>query len=558
MSNDGRMVPSGRAFNPILPGFHPDPSILRVDEDYFVATSTFEWYPGVLIYHSRDLARWTLVAAPLDRPSLLDLRGRPDSCGVWAPCLSHDGQRFHLAFTDVRRYDGDFKDTHNYLTTAEDVTGPWSDPIYLNSSGFDPSLFHAPDGDKWLINMVWDHRPRATRVRGDFTSYFWGIVAQLLTADGSGLAGEPRRIFHRGPRGATEGPHIYLRDGWYYLLVAEGGTGLGHAALFCRSRELYGPYEADPDGYMLTASPGHSPLLRAGHGSLVDTPNGDWFLAHLCSRPLPGRGRSVMGRESALQAIRWTADGWPRLADGGHRPQTVVSTNLPGPTEPPPPTNEELTFDSDRLPLHYQSLRRTLDSSMMSLTAQPGCLRLFGHESLGSAFDQALVARRQQAFRYSAATAVDFDPATFQQMAGLVCYYGHDKYIYLHVTRHEEMGRVLDLSVCLGDVHTTYPLARPVSLPGSGPVWLQVDVDYDEARFTYGLHEERFRDLPVVVDYSHLSDEVAGGTETNFTGAFVGLCCQDLTGSRRPADFRFFRYAERTTGAAKPCTWEST
>ena len=540
---------SGRAFNPILPGFHPDPSILRVGDDYFIATSTFEWYPGVLIYHSRDLARWQLVAAPLDRPSLLDLRGRPDSCGVWAPCLSHDGERFHLAFTDVRRFDGDFKDTHNYLTTAKDVTGPWSDPAYLNASGFDPSIFHAPDGGKWLVNMVWDHRPQATRVRGDFTSYFGGIVLQSLAPDGSGLCGESQRIFHRGPRGATEGPHLYFKDGWYYLLVAEGGTGLGHAALFCRSRELHGPYEVDPDGYILTARPGRSPLLRAGHASLVDTPNGDWFIAHLCSRPLPGRGRSVMGRESALQAVRWTDDGWPRLADGTSQPGMIVSTNQAGPSEPPPLVDEKLTFEDERLPLHYQSLRQSLGSSMMSLNERPGCLRLFGRESLGSTFDQALIARRQQAFRYSAVTSLDFEPRSFQQMAGLICYYGHDKYIYLHVTTHEEHGRVLELSACLGDVHTTYLLSRPIPLPKSGAVWLRVEVDCDEARFAYGLHEDLFWDIPPVVDYSHLSDEVAGGAGANFTGAFVGMCCQDLTGAGCPADFHFFRYAERPLGS---------
>ena len=534
---------SARAHNPILSGFHPDPSILRVGADFFIATSTFEWYPGVLIYHSRDLARWRLVAAPLDRPTLLDLRGRPDSGGVWAPCLSHDGDRFYLVFTDVRRFEGDFKDTHNYVTTAPEITGPWSDPTPLNSSGFDPSIFHEEDG-KWLVNMVWDHRPRETRVRGDFTSYFGGIYLQKFDLETARLVDEPVRIFHRGPRGATEGPHLYQHDGWYYLLVAEGGTGLGHAALFCRSRQIAGPYVPDPAGYVLTSRPAGSPLLRAGHASLVDTPQGDWFLAHLCSRPLPGRGRSVMGRETALQAVRWNDDGWPRLIDGDNEPKLVVNTGLPGPTEPEAPTDEHLTFDEPKLPLHFQSLRQLLPERMLSLNARPGCLRLFGHESLGSTFDQALVARRQQAFRYSAETCVDFEPRTFQQMAGLICYYGHDKYIYLHVTHDETQGRIVDLAVCLGDVHCTYPLPRPVELPGTGRVWLRVDVDHDEARLTCGLTEDDRVELPVVIDYSHLSDEVAGGTGANFTGAFVGLCCQDLTGARLPADFHYFRYTE--------------
>ena len=131
--------------NPILPGFNPDPSICRVGEDYYIATSTFEWYPGVQIHHSRDLVNWTLVKRPLDRASQLDMRGNPDSCGIWAPCLSHADGLFWLVYTDVKRYSG-FKDTHNYIVTAPSIDGPWSDPIHINSSGFDPSLFHDTDG----------------------------------------------------------------------------------------------------------------------------------------------------------------------------------------------------------------------------------------------------------------------------------------------------------------------------------------------------------------------------------------------------------------------------
>ena len=127
--------------NPILPGFNPDPSILRVGDDYYIATSTFEWYPGVQIHHSRDMANWELVTRPLTRKSQLDMRGDPDSCGVWAPCLSHDGEKFWLVYTDVKRKDGSFKDAHNYIVTASAIEGPWSDPVYVNSSGFDPSLF---------------------------------------------------------------------------------------------------------------------------------------------------------------------------------------------------------------------------------------------------------------------------------------------------------------------------------------------------------------------------------------------------------------------------------
>ena len=144
--------------NPILPGFNPDPSFCRVGEDYFIATSTFEWYPGVQIHHSRDLVNWTLVSRPLNRAALLDMRGNPDSCGIWAPCLSYADGRFWLVYTDVKRLDGAFKDAPNYITTCEKIDGRWSDPWFVNASGFDPSLFHDDDGRKWFVNVQWNHR----------------------------------------------------------------------------------------------------------------------------------------------------------------------------------------------------------------------------------------------------------------------------------------------------------------------------------------------------------------------------------------------------------------
>ena len=163
--------------NPILKGFNPDPSICRVGDDYYIATSTFEWFPGVQIHHSRDLVNWRLVKRPLERASQLDMRGNPDSCGVWAPCLSHADGLFWLIYTDVKRLDGNFKDAHNYLVTAPAIAGPWSDPIYLNSSGFDPSLFHDDDGRKWLLNKQWKHATDSVGGRPRGTA-FDGILAQ--------------------------------------------------------------------------------------------------------------------------------------------------------------------------------------------------------------------------------------------------------------------------------------------------------------------------------------------------------------------------------------------
>ena len=525
--------------NPILPGFNPDPSILRVGADYYIATSTFEWFPGVQIHHSRDLATWRLLTRPLRRPSQLDLRGDPDSCGIWAPCLSHDGKLFHLVYTDVKRYGrtttggasgASLRDFHNYLVTAERIDGDWSDPIPLNSSGFDPSLFHDADGRKWLVNMLWDHRPGRKR--------FAGILAQEYDPKAGALVGTRSLIFEGTSLGFTEAPHLYRRNGFYYLLTAEGGTNWNHAVTMARSRGLLGPYELHPDVHILSSrGRPDAPLQRAGHGDLVETPDGETWIAYLCGRPLPGRGRCVLGRETALQQMRWGEDGWLYTMDGAGGPIVEAQAG--------PSISERCEFDGPELPIDFQWLRTPFPEHVFSLAARPGFLRLFGRETIGSLFTQALVARRQQAFCYSAATRMDFDPAHFQQAAGLVCYYGGAKFHYLHVSHDEEVGRHLRMMSALPDGAQADAFTAPIPIP-AGPIELRVEVDYERLLFAFRAGgEEDWRWLPEQFDASILSDEASAPSLPNFTGAFVGMACQDLAGTGRPADFDWFQYRER-------------
>jgi xylan 1,4-beta-xylosidase len=306
--------------NPILPGFNPDPSILRVGEDYYIATSTFEWYPGVQIHHSRDLANWELITRPLTRKSQLDMRGDPDSCGIWAPCLTYDGTQFWLVYTDVKRKDGSFKDAHNYIVTAPTIEGPWSDPVYINSSGFDPSLFHDDDGKKWFVNMLWDHRVRPL--------LFAGIALQQYDPVAQKLIGPRKNIFQGTDLKLVEGPHLYKRNGWYYLLTAEGGTGYEHASTFARSRSIDGPYELHPEKYLVTAKDAPlNPVQRSGHGDIVETPDGKTYFVHLMGRPTTQKRRSVLGRETGIQEAEWRSDDWLWLKHG-QVPQLEV--NVPG------------------------------------------------------------------------------------------------------------------------------------------------------------------------------------------------------------------------------------
>ncbi|HKL78962.1 MAG TPA: glycoside hydrolase family 43 protein, partial [Mobilitalea sp.] len=511
------------------------PSILRVGDDYYIATSTFEWFPGVQIHHSKDLINWKLVARPLNRISQLDMRGASSSEGVWAPCLTYDKGIFYLIYTNVKlwTYAG-ARDLHNYLVTATDISGDWSEPIYLNSSGFDPSLFHDDDGRKWLVNQLWDHRLGNNK--------FAGIVLQEYSVEDKRLVGSITNIFKGTDLGLVEGPHIYKRNGYYYLLTAEGGTSFRHAVTFARSKELIGPYEVHPTNPILTSWTDPTlEIQRAGHGCLVETEQGEWYMAHLCGRPLPSRGRCILGRETALQKMVWREDDWIYLEAGGNHPLVNV----------PAPQLEEVIwekesvrehFDSNTLNINFQTLRMPLEEEYLSLSERAGYLRLRGSESLGSRFHQSLIARRQQAFCYSASTVVEFEPATFQQQAGLVTIYDNNNFYYLHITLDDAKGKVLEILKRDAGIFEE-PLKEKVSIEGWKSCYLKVDVDYHSLQFLYSQNGQEWIKIGPVFDASILSDEYT--VPNRFTGAFVGLCCQDLSGQRKPADFDYFEYEER-------------
>jgi xylan 1,4-beta-xylosidase len=534
--------------NPILRGFNPDPSILRVGDDYYIATSTFEWFPGVQIHHSRDLVHWRLLTRPLNRASQLNMLGDPDSCGIWAPCLSYADGLFWLIYTDVKRFGrasvagasgASMRDFHNYLVTSPRVDGDWSDPVYLNSSGFDPSLFHDDDGRKYLLNMLWDHRPGHNR--------FGGIVLQEYSVNERKLIGERVNIFKGTPLGFTEAPHLYKRNGWYYLLTAEGGTNWNHAVTMARSRDLTGPYELHPDTYIMSAR--HRPdakLQRAGHASLVETQNGETYMAYLVGRPLRERGRCTLGRETAIQKMVWREDNWLRTLDREGIP--TIETPSPGlPAHEFPAAAVREDFYAPELAIDFHWLRTPYPEEIFSLTARPGYLRLFGRETIGSLFRQSLVARRQQSHCFSAATVIEFEPEHFQHLAGLVCYYNSTKFHYLYLSRDETIGKHLRVMSCVPDLPQADAFTPLIPIPAGKPVHLRVEVDYERMHFAYRVEgvDNDWRWLPQQFDASILSDECIAPGQAHFTGAFVGMACQDLAATCKCADFDFFEYKER-------------
>ena len=529
--------------NPILPGFNPDPSICRVGQDYYIATSTFEWYPGVQVHHSTDLVNWTLVSRPLNRADLLDMRGNPDSCGVWAPCLSYADGKFWLVYTDVKRFDGAFKDAHNYVTTCATIDGDWTPRTYVTSSGFDPSLFHDDDGRKWFLNMRWNHRGPGTGLN-PANDLFDGIELQEWHPE-RGLIGTVRTIFTGSDLGMTEAPHLFKRGGWYYLTTAEGGTGYDHAVTMARSRAIAGPYDLHPQKHLLTTrfDPA-SPLQRTGHGQYVETPDGSAYHTYLCGRPVPdgaGKPFCALGRETGLAPCEWRDDGWLYLKGGGLVPPLTVPSAAPR-----KPDSAVSRVFTDRLPPEFQWLRTPEPGRIFQMTGSE--LRLIGRESIGSWFEQSLVARRQEHASYTASTLVAATAPNWQRAAGLTTYYNRHKFHAALISHDAALGRVVQIVSCLGDwpgETLTFGATQP--LP-DGVIQLDVRVSGAVQQFFWSKPGSTPQAIGGAVDAAIISDEGGRGEHASFTGAFVGMLAYDLTGQGWTADFLRFDYAPSSSG----------
>ncbi|UVJ39082.1 glycoside hydrolase family 43 protein [Arthrobacter sp. CJ23] len=550
--------------NPILPGFHPDPSIIRAEGRYVIATSTFEWFPGVRFHVSDDLVNWHPAGYALTDPALLDLRGVPDSGGIWAPSLSHSDGRYWLVYTIVRTMAGQAKDLDNYITTAESLAGPWSDPVYVGSRGFDASLFHGPDGRRWLVGLRWDHRTGSPR--------FGGIQLQELDPATLERLGAPVVIHTSYSGELIEGPNLYFRDGWYNLLLAEGGTGWNHGIRLARSRDIQGPYQEDPQPVLTTrdldplavardgetgASGG---LHKAGHGELVVTPDGEWYLVHLASRPLEAAEGAVcpLGRETCLQRVEWAEDGWLRLAhgghhpalevpapgavgsDGGHKPESAVRPGSSGVLAP------ESLGDS------WMTLRGPADEAWARWVPASGTggsdslrLSLTGRDSLRSVFAQSLIAHRVTDTTSRLRAVVHANPAEPAHRAGVTAYYDTTGHVFWHLTADDDGRRVL--AVERRDARGEIDAVLDVDPGQHGPVHLEVAFDGAAVRASASFDGETWVPLGDAIDVSPLSDDHAG--LLRFTGAFVGIAATDLAEHCWTADFEKVGYGAWHAGS---------
>jgi xylan 1,4-beta-xylosidase len=512
--------------NPVLTGFHPDPSIICVNGTFYIANSTFEYFPGVAISSSKDLANWNSIPAPLNNPNMLNMKGNPKSGGIWAPCLSYSNGLFYLVFTDVKTWTfSPFKDTPNYIIRADSIEGPWSDPVFINCSGFDPSLFHDSDGRKYVVNMEWDYRKKDS-------AQFSGILLTEIDPTTLKPISKSVKIFKGSERGLVEGPHLYKIKDYYYLLTAEGGTSYDHAITVARSKNIEGPYELHPNTHLVSSKGAlNSYIKKAGHGSLCQSSDGRWWTAFLCGRPIDESMRCPLGRETSIAEVVWKED-WPYLKDF-----TIL----------PPKEFEGYGEKSANRKIDYNFTDESFKSDFMSLRVpaqydilEDGTLRLYGKESLSSFHNQNMLIRRQADFSFEAETCVFLPFNHFQKMAGLIYRYDEENQYYIRIAYNEEMGQKC-LGLLLFDKNNfSMPLMENEIPIGNGKVYLRLTIRNRYGEFSYAKEDLKWHVIPYKIDASILSDEYAA--PMGFTGAFIGISSQDLESNSSYADFYYFKY----------------
>lgn len=496
--------------NPVIPGYHPDPSICRVGDTYYLVVSSFSLVPGVPVFRSTDLVHWEQIGNVLDRPSqYAALRACTNgSEGIYAPTIRHHDGRFYMITTSVSP-----GGLQNFFVTADDPAGPWSDPVNVAVIGIDPDLAWDDDGNCWMHSSIMG----VTRARIDDRT---GEVleAPVPTWSGTGLH-------------APEAPHLLRRGDWWYLLIAEGGTERGHTVAIARSTSPVGPWEPCPHNPIVSHRSLDHPIQNTGHADLVEAPDGSWWMVLLGVRPTGWTPRyHVMGRETFLVPIEWR-DGWP------------VATNVPVECDTVPqgaPSYSSLDdparddFDGERLHPRWVALARS-STEFGDLTSSPGSLTLHGLDRVDDArtldtVHPVYVGRRQQHHGFHASTVVSVTNARAGAEAGLA--------VFIEKTAHYTIAVEGDRLVARARVGALTSVLGEVPLP-DGAVVLAVRTEKDRKApdlVCLGYHDPAGEFVELArVDGRYLSTEVVGGFNGRTVGVFATAC---------DASYDWFEYAE--------------
>ncbi len=475
--------------NPIIPGFYPDPSICRVGDDFYLATSSFEYFPGVPIFHSRDLVHWRQIGHCLTRKSQLPLERARSSGGIFAPTLRvHNGSFYMITRNDT--HGGAF-----YVHT-QNPAGEWSEPIWLDETYGDPSLFFDDDGV--VVHTGCDSI---------------SIVQSELDLDTGKCLTDTRHIWPGTGGRHPEGPHLYKIDGRYFLMISEGGSEYGHMVTIARSDTPWGPFESCPHNPILTHRDDCSNSIQCtGHGDLIQAQNGRWWMVFLGNRPDRGRCRcSELGRETFLAPVSWTDEGWPIVGEDGK-----VALEMEAECLPPVPWEKEEPrddFDGPELRLCWNFLRNPHDEDW-SLSERPGWLGLDGSASgLDDLDSPAFVGRRQQHFDCEVSTLLDFNPQKDREEAGLTVRMNEQNHYEIAIARFKGERCVLVRRRIAG---LSVVVAREKI--GPGPITLGIKADRHMYSLSYAIGDREPENL-AEGETRYLSSEIAGG----FTGVYFGL-----------------------------------
>ncbi|AXU48359.1 glycoside hydrolase family 43 protein [Clostridioides difficile] len=536
--------------NPILPGFNPDPCICRKGDDYYLVVSSFEWFPGIPVYHSKDLKNWELYTHILTDETKIDLKKLPSSKGIWAPCLTYceEEDLFYIVYGIMNSMNARYFDVDNYLITSKDIKGEWSEPVYLHSSGFDASIFHDDDGKKWITSLDWETREGYEKP---------GVICLVeYCTKKKEIVGYPKRIWSGGTdRGCIEAPHITKRGDYYYIMCAEGGTGYGHSVTMGRAKNIWGPYEKDSMNPIVTSIPGdfyerHDPdhlkpkyynpeskLQKSGHGSYIETTSGEVYLVHLTSRPFVPELRCTLGRETAIQKMKWTKDNWLRMEDESNLAKEYVSeSKLEEHLVSSIPSFDD--FDSNELGLQYYALRIS-PLSFADVKSRPGYVRIRGQESRTSLNKVSILARKLTSVYARITTKMEFYPEVHQHSAGLIMYYDNMNYINLRKYYSETLGQSALSIIHLENGEKTEFLNTRTPIKDI-PIYLRLYIQGRKSYFEWSYDEKNYQRIGKVFDTTKFSDEYCKYGE--FTGTFIGLTCADRVKHKHYADFDFFEY----------------
>lgn len=543
--------------NPVIPGFYPDPSICRVGEDYYLVNSSFHYFPGVPIFHSRDLVNWRQIGHCLTRATQIQLSGLHSSMGIFAPTLRYHAGYFYMITTLVS---GMSKGgMHNFYVRASDPSGPWSEPVGLDWPGIDPSLFFDEDERVYITGT------------NDFSGEESGIYQAELDLE-SGKLLSPRQLIWSGTGGKSpEGPHMYRVNGRYYLMIAEGGTEYGHMVTIARSDHPFGPFEGAPNNPILSNRSTGLPIQATGHADLVQAHDGSWWAVMLGIRPVSRKHH--LGRETCLAPVSWSEDGWPVIGDNAQllaekrgpdfyqhqlRKQDHLANQEQLSKQDQLSEQDQLSkqahlsdlvqlADQEHLLDHdlldhftapqlknYWNFLRNPSPSDWSLDSRPGWLTLNGSAvTLNDVDSPALVARRQQHFDCKISTLLEFEPGLNEE-AGLTVFMNERHHYELALTTIRGQRSVI-LRKRVGSV---WMVAAEQEYAGTAII-LEIHADRKGYTFGYRLSQED----PLVVlgdaECSLLTTEVAGG----FTGVYFGLYATgNGHASQQPAYFDWFKY----------------